>query len=322
VGAGALTARPPAVGVTGASGFVGRALAADLEAHGYRVVRFVRGRAARAGEIAWDPGRGVLAPDALAELDAVVHLSGAGLADAPWTPARKRTLVESRVASTALLARTLAGIAGSKPRVLVSASAVGWYGDRGDEVLSETSGGGEGFLAELAQAWEAAAEPARAAGVRVVHPRIAIVLAATGGALAQLVTPFRLGVGGPLGAGSTWWSWITLADLKRVVRFVLARDALAGPVNAASPAPARQRELARALAAALGRPCWLPAPAFALRLLLGRERADAMLFASQRALPDVLLQAGFAFDDPELAPALARMFGSRPRPPARVSDRT
>jgi uncharacterized protein (TIGR01777 family) len=314
VGQGALTFRRPlVVGVTGASGFLGRELCATLGTRGHQVVRFVRATTeaprvmlANADTIAWDPARGVLDPSQLAGLDAVVNLAGAGIADQPWSPARKHELIDSRVRTTATLASAMAR-AGT--RVLVSASAVGWYGDRGDETLTETSAPGRGFLAELARDWEAAAEPARAAGVRVVHPRIGIVLSPRGGALAKLVTPFRFGVGGPLGDGRAWWSWITLRDLVDVIVFALEHDTLNGVCNAVAPQPARQRELARALGQALSRPALLPAPAFALRTLLGRERADAMLLASARVEPAVLNAAGFVFRDPELAPALARLFG-------------
>ena len=326
MGRDALTARRSlAVGVTGASGFLGRELCAQLSGQGHRVVRFVRPRAsgppgpARApappasGEIAWDPARGVLDPVALATLDAVVNLAGAGIADRPWTNERKRELIDSRVRSTELLANALARACEwahprPGPRLLVSASAVGWYGDRGDETLTETSAPGTGFLAGLARRWEAAAEPARAAGVRVVHPRIGVVLWPRAGALAKLATPFFFGAGGPLGSGRAWWSWITLPDLLGVLSFALEHDALTGACNVVAPQPVRQRDLARALGHALARPALLPAPAFALRALLGRERADEMLLSSQRVLPAALLTAGFVFGDPELVPALERIY--------------
>ncbi len=302
---------PRAIGVTGASGFLGGALARLLESRGERVVRFVRGREAGPGEVAWDPARGLLDPAALAGLDAVVHLSGAGLADAPWTPARRRVLVESRVESTALLAHALAGCRG-RPRVLVSTSAVGWYGDRGDETLDESSAPGTGFLAELAQRWESAAEPAVRAGLRVVHPRLGIVLSPGEGALGPLVRLFRLGLGGPLGNGRAWWSWVGLEDVLGMLLFAIALDELTGPFNAVAPEPVRQADFARALGRALGRPSWLPAPAFALRAVLGRDRADQMLLASQRVRPSVLERAGFRWRGPALGPLLERLF-VRPR---------
>ena len=310
--------KPLSVGVTGASGFLGRELCAFLSTQGHRVVRFVRAgqegsspapaTVEESNAIAWDPARGVLDPASLAGLDAVVHLAGAGIADAPWTPARKRELIESRVRSTDTLARALASAAGG-PRVLVSTSAIGWYGDRGDEQLTEASAPGRGFLAELAQRWEAAAEPARTAGVRVVHPRIGLVLWPQAGALAKLAPPFRFGAGGPLGNGRAWWSWITLHDLLDALLFAIENAALTGAFNAVAPKPARQRDVARALGHALARPALVPAPAFALRALLGREQADEMLLASQRVEPVALVAAGFAFRDPELEPALAQLFG-------------
>lgn len=303
----ARTGGPLTVGVTGASGFLGTQLCAALTTQGHRVVRFVRGAHARAGEVAWDPARGRLDAAALAGLDAIVHLAGAGIADAPWTPARKQELLESRVASTALLARHLAEGAG--PRVLVSTSAVGWYGDRGDDPLDESSSPGRGFLAEMARRWEDAAAAASRAGVRVVHPRIGIVLWPSGGALTPLGRAMRLGAGGPLGSGRAWWSWVGLHDLLDMLLFAIEQPALSGPFNAVAPEPARQKDLARALGRALARPSWLPAPAFALRALLGREKADEMLLSSQRVRPAVLERAGFRWREPALEPLLERLYG-------------
>ncbi len=299
------------IGVTGASGFLGRQLCAFLSTQGHRVVRFVRGATAASGaSIAWDPARGVLDASALAGLDAVVHLAGAGIADAPWTTARKTELVDSRVRSTDTLARALAAaLPNGGPRVLVSASAIGFYGDRADQKLTEQSAAGQGFLAELAQRWEGAAEPARAAGVRVVHPRIGIVLSSQAGALAKLAQPFFFGAGGPLGNGRAYWSWISLHDLLEILLLAIEDGRLQGPVNAVAPEPLRQRDLARALGRVLHRPALLPAPAFALRALLGREQADEMLLASQRVYPWLLQAAGFRYRDPEPEPALAAMYG-------------
>ncbi len=299
--------RPLTVGVTGASGFLGRQLCAYLTTQGHRVVRFVRGRPAAPDEVAWDPARGQLDAEPLAALDAIVHLAGAGIADAPWTPARRQELVESRVASTALLARHLAEGAG--PRVLVSTSAVGWYGDRGDDWLDESSSPGRGFLAELGRRWEDAASPAARAGVRVAHPRIGIVLWPKGGALDKLALPFVFGAGGPLGSGGAWWSWVGLHDLLEMLLFAIESPALSGPFNAVAPYPARQAEISRALGRALSRPSWLPAPAFALRAILGRERADEMLLSSQRVRPAVLERAGFRWRDTDIESLLARLYG-------------
>jgi uncharacterized protein (TIGR01777 family) len=298
---------PLSVGVTGASGFLGRALCGFLAARGHSVFRFVRGQAAAPDELSWLPGRGVLNPRELDGLDAVVHLSGASLADGRWTAARKRELVDSRAGSTATLAGAIAAC-GRPPRVLVSASAVGWYGDRGDEPLDESSGAGRGFLAELAQAWEAAAEPARAAGVRVVHPRTGLVLARGRGVLGALERPFALGLGGPLGNGRAWWSWIALEDWLAALAFALGDERVRGPYNAVAPEPVPQGVFARALGRALHRPALLPAPALALRALMGRELADDMLLASQRARPAVLLAAGFRFAEPALGDLLDRLY--------------
>jgi uncharacterized protein (TIGR01777 family) len=298
---------PLVIGVTGASGFLGGALCRFLAARGDTVRRFVRGRVAGVGEIAWDPARGALDPPALEGLDAVVHLSGASLAQGRWTAARVRELRESRVGATRTLARGIASCR-TPPRVLVSGSAVGWYGNRGDEPLDESSAPGLGFLAELAREWEAAAAPATAAGVRVAHSRTGLVLARGDGVLGALERPFALGLGGPLAGGRAWWSWIALSDLLRAFVFALGDERVRGPFNAVSPAPVRQAEFARALGHALRRPAIAPAPAIALRMLLGRERADDMLLASQRAQPAALLAAGFEFEEPSLRPYLDRLY--------------
>lgn len=294
--------------VSGASGFIGRALVALLTTQGHRVRRLVRRPPRDAAEIAWDPAADALDPASLDGADAVVHLAGAGVADRPWSETRKREIVDSRVRSTGLLARTLAGLA-RPPRVFVSASAIGIYGDRGDERVSEASATGSGFLADVARAWEAAAAPAAAAGIRVTHPRIGLVLSPRGGALAKLLTPFRLGLGGPLGSGRQWWSWITLDDLVVAILHAIDAEGLRGPFLATAPQPVRVREFAAALGRALGRPSLVPAPAAALRLVLGREMADAMLLAGQRAEPVALQASGFAFRDPDLDGALRRMLG-------------
>lgn len=307
--------RPLTVGITGASGMIGRALVAYLGTQGVRTVRFVRRARASEGEIAWDPSRGTLDPAALAGLDAIVHLAGAGVADAPWTAARRQELIESRVKSTELLARTLAGV-GQGPRVWVSTSAIGWYGDRGEEPIEESSPPGQGFLANLGQAWERAADPAAAAGVRVVHPRIGVVLWPPGGALTRLVMATRFGAGGPLGSGRQWWSWITLFDLLDVLLRAVDDESFSGPFNAVAPEPIRQHDFARVLGRVLHRPAIAPAPAFALHALLGREMADQMLLASQRLTPRVLLEHAHPYRDPSLEPALASLLGQVRTEPA------
>jgi len=285
--------------VSGASGLVGSALVPALERAGHEVRRLVRRAPRTPGEIRWDPVAGRLDPGSLAGVEAAVNLAGASIA-VRWMAASRRTIRESRVQSTALLAGTLARLS-PRPRVMVSMSASGWYGDRGDEVLDEDARPGTGFLAETARAWEAAAEPARRAGLRVVHPRAGMVLSPRGGALVRLLTPFRLGLGGPLGDGRQWWSWIALDDLAAVLVRLLGDESFAGPVNVTGDS-LRQRDFAAVLGRVLGRPAILPAPAFALRLALG-EMADGLLLSSQRMVPGRLDRAGVARRT-ELEPAL------------------
>ncbi len=289
--------------ITGASGLVGSALAASLAAEGEAPLALARRGPSAPGALRWDPEAGTIDAQALEGLDAVVHLAGENIGARRWSRARKRRLVESRTRDTRLLAATIAALE-RPPRVLVSASGVGIYGDRGDEVLSEESVPGKGFLAELARDWEEATAPAERRGVRVVRVRIGLVLAARGGVLARMVPLFRLGLGGRLGHGRQWISWIALDDLVGALRHALTQPGLSGPVNAVAPFPIPNREFTHALARALGRPALLPAPAFALRLALGRERADELLLASQRAQPRRLLASGFAFRFPVLEDAL------------------
>ena len=288
--------------VSGASGLVGGALVPALVADGHEVARLVR-RAARApDEIAWQPEREALDPAALAGRDAVVHLAGESIAAGRWTKARRAGIRNSRVATTRLLAETLTR-SSAAPRILVCSSAVGYYGDRGDEVLTEASGPGHGFLADVVREWEAAAERAVHAGVRVVHLRQGMVLSARGGALTPLLRLFRAGLGGPLASGSQWVSWITLADLVDAIRRALADQGFEGAVNAVAPGSVRQRDFARTLGRALGRPAWFPAPALALRIVLGEMGKELLLF-SQRVEPARLLAAGHSFRYPELSAAL------------------
>lgn len=292
------------IAITGASGFIGTALDAFLQTGGHAVQRLVRGRpdATRAHpDIAWDPARGTIDAEALEGVDVVVHLAGASVAER-WTPAHRRAILESRVAGTTLLARTLAGLT-RKPAVFVSTSAVGFYGDRGDTLLDETSTPGQGYLTEVATAWEEAADPARAAGIRVVHPRIGVVLGAAGGALAKQLPIFQLGLGGPLGAGRHWLPWIALDDLLGAMLHVITRP-LTGAVNFVGPAPVTNAEFTRVLGRVLHRPAIAPVPPVALRLAFGREMADAVLLSSTRAVPRALEGSGFAFRHPTLEQAL------------------
>ena len=295
--------------VSGASGLVGSALSATLVGRGHRVERLVRRPpASGAPEIAWDPAKGTIDRDALEGADAVVHLAGESVA-ASWTARRKRAIRESRVAGTGLLASTLADLR-RPPRVLVSASAVGYYGDRGEKTVTEDSPPGTGFLAETARAWEAAAEPALEAGIRLVHPRIGMVLSARGGALAKMLTPFRLGLGGVVGTGRQQMSWIALDDLVAVLEHLALTDELSGPVNAVAPHPVTNREFTATLGRVLGRPTLMPLPGFMVRLLFG-EMGQALLLDGARVLPSRLEASGFRFRYPRLEEALRAELGGR-----------
>ncbi len=295
------------IAITGASGFVGRTLARELAAAGHTVVPLVRAADPAPGACRWDPATGELDVRALGAPDAVVHLAGENVAGGRWSAARKQRIRASRGPATAALGAALLRLA-TPPGVLVSASAIGIYGDRGDEELDESSPAGRGFLGDVAREWEAATHPLRDAGVRVVNLRIGMVLEPSGGALAKMLPPFRLGLGGPLGSGMQWMSWITRSDLVAAIGLLLTNASLSGPVLAVAPNPVTNREFTQALGRVLRRPTFLPAPAFALRLLLG-EMADALLLSSQRCLPRRLLGAGFRFADPQLEPALRRLLG-------------
>jgi uncharacterized protein len=286
--------------VSGASGLIGTALVPALRADGHDVVRLVRREPVSADERSWDPAGGVLDPAHLAGADGIVNLSGANL-DRRWTDGAKREILESRTKTTGLLATVAAGL-DPKPSAFVCAGGTGVYGNRGDEILTEESESGEGFLAEVMRETEAAAAPAREAGIRVVNFRQGIVLSRDGGALKRMLPFFRLGLGGPVGSGAQWWSWVSLSDVVSVYRLALASD-LAGPVNLAAPNPVTSRQFAKALGRALNRPAVLPAPAFGIRLLFGQKGEEVLLFG-QRALPARLLDAGFAFAYPTVDAAL------------------
>jgi uncharacterized protein len=290
------------VAVTGAGGLVGSALVSSLRASGHRVIPLVR-RAPRAGEdaLGWDPSSGSITPAAPA-LDAVIHLAGESIMGLRWTAAKKQHIRESRTTATRLLVQTLVRLP-KPPAVLISASAIGYYGTRGDEVLTEDSRPGTGFLADVAREWEAATAAAIAHGVRVVNPRIGVVLSTRGGALAKMLTPFRLGVGGVVGGGTQWMSWIALEDVVGAIQHALATEALRGPVNAVAPGPVTNADFTRTLGRVLGRPALVPLPAFAARLAMG-EMADALLLASQRVVPARLQASGYAFRHPSLEDAL------------------
>ncbi len=293
--------------LTGSSGLIGSALAPSLERAGHSVVRAVRRPATGPGQIRWDPASGRL-EGATPGWEAIVHLAGASLAGGRWNAARKRAAADSRIAATRTLCTELARLE-PPPSVVVAASAIGYYGDRGDAWLDEDSSRGTGFLAALAEAWEKACEPAARAGIRVVNLRLGLVLACGGGALPRMLLPFRLGLGGPLGSGRQFWSWITLDDAVAAIAHALARDQVRGPVNVVAPDPVRQRVFARALGRALGRPAVLPAPAVALRLLLG-EMADALLLASARVRPSRLAASDFAWRHAGLEEALRHVLAA------------
>lgn len=292
----------PRAVVSGASGLIGSALVDFLASRGYRVARLVRRPAAGGGaEIAWDPARGIVDSDALEGADAVIHLAGKNIAGR-WNAAVKREILESRTAGTRLLASALAALR-RPPRVLVSASAIGYYGDRGDRTVTEDSPPGAGFLPDVAKAWEAAAQPAVEAGIRVVHPRIGIVLSARGGALAQMLMPFRLGLGGVIGSGRQHMSWIALDDVVAALEHLAFGSALSGAVNVVAPHPVTNREFAATLGRVLGRPTMVPLPAFMVRLVFG-EMGQALLLEGARVLPTRLEASGFRFRYPRLEEAL------------------
>ena len=296
------------VAVSGAGGLIGSALISSLRASGHRAVALVR-RAPRPGEdaLSWDPSSGALIPANSAVADAVIHLAGESIMGLRWTVEKKRRIRESRVTATRLLAQTLTRLP-KPPTVLICASGIGYYGSRGDGVVTEDSRQGTGFLADLARDWEAATATAIAQGIRVVSLRIGVVLSKQGGALATMLTPFRLGLGGVVGSGAQWMSWIALDDVIGAILHILSTDGLRGPVNAVAPAPVTNAEFTRTLGRVLGRPTLVPLPAFAARLALG-EMADELLLTSQRVLPARLEASGYSFRHPSLEGALRAELG-------------
>jgi uncharacterized protein len=287
------------IAVTGSTGLIGSALVRFLRAGGHTVTRVTRSGPNAPDEIRWDIERGQLRAEDLRGVDAVVHLAGEGIAERRWTDEQKRRILESRTKSTQLLAKTIAGMEDG-PRTLVSASAIGYYGDRGDAVLTEDSGPGEGFLPEVCTAWEAAADPAREAGVRVVHPRIGIVQTPDGGALGKLLPLYRFGLGGKLGSGKQYWSWVSREDVIGLIHHALTSTDLEGPVNAVAPNPVTNAEYTRTLAGVLRRPAILPVPKFGPAILLGRELAQNLLFDSARILPEKAEKDGYTFQHTNL----------------------
>jgi uncharacterized protein (TIGR01777 family) len=287
----------------GCSGLIGSALVASLEEDGHVVTRLVRRPPTTSAEVFWDPAKGQLDVAAVSGFDAVVNLAGAGIGDKRWSEARRRVIRESRVQSTTLLAEALAA-ADDKPQTFISGSAIGYYGNK-PEPVTEDEGPADppDFLSKVVVEWEASTAAAEAAGVRTAHTRTGLVLSGTGGALAKMLLPFRFGVGGKLGSGDTYWSWITLADEVRAIRHLITTP-VSGPVNLTSPNPISNAEFTKTLGLVLKRPTVVPVPRFALKLLLGTELAEALLFTSARVLPTKLIESGFEFLYPDLESAL------------------
>jgi hypothetical protein len=298
---------PRRIAIAGASGFVGSALARHLEGLGHAVIRIGRHEDPRHGNIQWDPDGGQMDTTALAGVRIVINLAGASIAQR-WTPERRQRILDSRVRTTDLLAKACAEL-DPRPRVLVSQSAVGFYGNRGDEELDESSVGGTGFLPDVVRAWESAADPARAVGIRVVHPRGGLVLHPSGGILERLLPIFRLAAGGTIGSGEQWMSWISRTDVVRALAWVALHDSLEGPVIVATPNPVRNAEFTAALARAVRRPAIAQVPAFAVRFMFG-EMGEETLLAGQRVVPRLLEESGFEFEYPLLDPALAHELNS------------
>lgn len=290
----------PRILVSGSSGLIGSALLPALRAGGYDVTRLVRRASSGPNQIVWDPAK-PLDPASVSGFDAVVHLAGESIVGR-WTDAKKAAIRDSRILGTSLLSRALADTA-HRPRVFISGSAIGYYGDRGEEILREDSASGNGFLAEVCRQWEAATAPAAEAGIRTAYIRTGVVLSPKGGALAKMLTPFRLGAGGNMGSGRQWWSWIALSDLVGAILHILKTDSLQGPVNGVAPNPVTNAEFTKILASVLSRPAIFPMPAFAARLVLG-QMADELLLASQRVEPAKLVGSGFVFQLADLRQSL------------------
>lgn len=286
--------------VTGVSGPIGAALLPSLESRAARIVRLVRGPAKNADQVSWDPFA-PLPPDAVSGFDVVIHLAGESVVGR-WTDAKKNAIRDSRVQGTRNLASALAQTK-DRPRLFICASAIGFYGNRGDELLTEASAAGGGFLAELSREWEAASRVAAESGIRTVNSRIGLVLSPKGGALAKMLTPFQLGLGGRLGPGTQWWSWIHVDDIVGAIHHIIGAESLSGPLNLVAPNPAQNVEFTRLLASVLGRPALFPVPAFAARLAFG-EMAQELMLSSQRVKPAKLEASGYSFRFPELRAAL------------------
>ncbi len=299
------------VAVGGASGLIGKALVAKLEQDGHTVRRMVRRPVKDNSEIYWKPSSGEIDDAALNGVDAVVHLGGVGITDQRWTDDFKRQIRDSRVDSTRLLSLTLASLE-RKPRVHVNASAIGYYGVRGDEEIDESSAGGQGFLADACRDWEAATQPSWESGIRVCQLRIGVVLSPDGGLLASLLKPFRMGLGGVVARGDQYISWIALTDVVAAIQFAIDHDPLHGAVNATAPNPVTNREFTKALGEVLHRPTVLPMPAFAIRAMMGRETADELAIGGAKIYPRRLEAEWFQFACPDIRTALRTVLSERP----------
>jgi len=296
--------------ISGSSGLIGSTAATALKSDGHNVVHLVRpGKPPNPGDVQWDPMRATVDVAAIEGVEVVLHLSGAGIADGRWTEERKQLLRSSRIDTTRVLVDSLLRLK-QKPRLLIVASAIGYYGNRGDEILTESSTTGTDFLALVCRDWEAEASRAAARGIRTVMLRTGVVLSGKGGALPKMLTPFKLGVGGRLGSGQQWMSWIAIEDVVGIIRNAIANEQVSGPVNVVAPNPVRNEEFTRLLAAMLHRPAIFPAPAFMLRLAMG-EMADAVLLGSDRVKPERMLAAGYKFRFEILEPALRAAVLSR-----------
>lgn len=295
------------VAITGSSGLIGTALSESLRADGHQVTRFVRSTTDAEDTAQWDPSAGTIDTTALAAADAVVHLAGVGIADRRWSDDHKQAVLDSRTDGTTTLTRALAEL-DDGPKVLLSGSAIGYYGPTGDATVDETSPAGSDYLADVCVQWEAAAQPAVDAGLRVAYLRTGIVQSSDGGQLKKQLLPFKLGVGGRIGDGQQFVSWITLIDEVRAIRYLLDED-VSGPVNLTAPNPARNIDYTKALGSVLGRPTIFPVPTFALKLILGAEGAEALALSSQRVLPKVLTDRGFEFSHPDIEAGLRAELG-------------
>jgi len=294
--------------ISGSHGLVGKALLASLKNDGHEVIRLVRHeRQMTAPEVEWDPKRGVIDVDHLEGLEVVVHLAGESIAEGRWNDEKKRRIRESRVEGTQLLSQAISSLA-RPPKTFLCASAIGYYGNRGDEILTEASPPGTGFLSSVCVEWEDATRSAAEKGIRVVNLRFGIILSADGGALAKMLPPFRMGIGGRVGSGKQWMSWVALDDVLAAIRQAMTDASLAGPVNIVAPNAVTNAEFTTKLGQALARPTLFPVPAFAARLAFG-EMADALLLSSQRVDPTKLKQTGYTFLEPELSGALQRSLG-------------